>query len=81
MLATMGVSVLGGGMTTLGAGLFLFGGQLRILNVMGLLVCSTIGFSLLWALVFFPALCHIIGAEENQGNLKYYFGKCCNSRN
>lgn len=29
MLTIMGVSVFGGGMTTLGAGLFLFGGKVR----------------------------------------------------
>lgn len=61
MLTIMGVSVIGGGLTTLGAGLFLFGGQLLLLNIMGIMVCATIGFSLLWALIFLPALLHIIG--------------------
>lgn len=61
MLTTMGISVLGGGMTTLGAGLFLFGGKLLMLNIMGILVCATIGFSLLWALICLPAMLHTIG--------------------
>lgn len=61
MLSVMGVSVLGGGMTTLGAGLFLFLGKLLFLNIMGILVSATIGFSILWSLLFLPALLHVAG--------------------
>lgn len=78
MLGHMGVSVLGGGFTTLGAGLFLFGGKLMMLNIMGVLVCSTIGFSILWALICLPALFHAIGTEGHTGDLKYYYKKLFN---
>mmetsp|Transcript_9988 Transcript_9988/g.1564 ORF Transcript_9988/g.1564 Transcript_9988/m.1564 type:complete len:85 (+) Transcript_9988:294-548(+) len=75
MLTTMGVSVIGGGFTTLGAGLFLFGGELRFFEVMGTLVSSTIGFSLLWALIFLPALTHTIGVEKDVGDVRVYIRK------
>lgn len=61
MLTIMGVSVIGGGATTLGAGLFLFGGKVKFFEVMGTLVSGTIGFSILWSLIFFPAFCHVLG--------------------
>lgn len=70
MLTVMGVSVLGGGFTTLGAGLFVFGGKLRFFLVMGVLVSSTIGFSMAWSLIFFPVICYLIGPSNDVGNMK-----------
>lgn len=62
-LTVMGVSVLGGGFTTLGACSFLFGGKLKVFEVAASLICSTIGFSLAWALFFFPAINYVMGSS------------------
>lgn len=80
MMTVMGVSVIGGGITTLGGGLFLFGGELRFFLVMGVLVCATIGFSLAWSLLFFPALCYIAGPSNNTGNIKVFINKLRNKK-
>lgn len=65
MLTTMGVSILGGGITTIGACSFLFGGKLRFFEITGLLTCTTIGFSMAWTLLFFPAINFVIGPSDN----------------
>ena len=54
-------------MTTLGAGVFLLFAELMFFTKMGVLLVSTIAFSLSWSLIFFSALSQIIGPINNQG--------------
>ena len=67
------IYILGGAITTLGAGLFLIFGKMDFFPKMGKLLMCTIGFSLLWSLGFFSALCMIAGPMGNTASLAYYY--------
>ena len=71
----MGISILGGAITTIGSGLVLFGAELLILKKFALLITSTILFSLIFSLLFFGAVLHLLGPEGRVGSLRYLF--CC----
>eukprot|EP01052_Picozoa_sp_SAG31_P033394 SAG31_NODE_3766_length_3902_cov_3.028399_1_plen_754_part_00 len=72
---TMGVTVLMGGMTTLGAGSFLFFCTLVFFYKFAILVTTTILFSMIAALFFFMPLLATIGPEGEFGNI----GACVRS--
>jgi len=57
----MGVTVVAGGITTLGSSLFMFACQVTFFSKMATLIAGTIGFSLLFSLLFFVPLCAIAG--------------------
>lgn len=57
----MGVSILGGAITTFGSGVFLFGGNLLFFVKFGILISVTIGISFYVSMIFFGAVCHILG--------------------
>merc|ERR1711871_394497 len=67
----MGVSVLGGAMTTLGASLFLFGCQLLFFSQFGNFICITVASSFFVANFFYMALCSVAGPEGAKGNLPW----------
>uniref|UniRef100_A0A7S0ZFC8 SSD domain-containing protein n=1 Tax=Timspurckia oligopyrenoides TaxID=708627 RepID=A0A7S0ZFC8_9RHOD len=69
-LTDMGVSVLFGAITTAGAGAFLFGPDLLFFPKFGALLMTTIAYSALWSLVFFCSIMHVIGPNDNFGNLR-----------
>eukprot|EP00828_Plagiopyla_frontata_P010430 TRINITY_DN15562_c0_g1_i6.p1 TRINITY_DN15562_c0_g1~~TRINITY_DN15562_c0_g1_i6.p1 ORF type:complete len:423 (-),score=18.49 TRINITY_DN15562_c0_g1_i6:171-1439(-) len=71
-LTHMGISVLGGGITTFGAGVFLLFAELMFFTKMGILLMSTIALSLSWSLIFFPALAQTLGPIKNQGSIQPY---------
>eukprot|EP01064_Diplonema_japonicum_P006047 TRINITY_DN13_c0_g1_i9.p1 TRINITY_DN13_c0_g1~~TRINITY_DN13_c0_g1_i9.p1 ORF type:complete len:1041 (+),score=286.38 TRINITY_DN13_c0_g1_i9:142-3264(+) len=72
MLARVGISVVSGAISTLGASMFLFFPTIIFFNKFGIMIFMTIGFSLFWALVFFPALMSTpLGPEGNMGNWLY----------
>ena len=71
----MGISIIGGAITTLGAGAFLCLGKMDFFKKMGELLICTIVFSILWALGFFSALLMIIGPMGNHGSILYIFNK------
>ena len=73
----MGISIVGGAVTTVGAGLVLFGAQLLILNKFAILITSTIFFSLLFSLFFFGSLAHLLGPQGRVGSLLFLFTCCC----
>ena len=66
-LAVMGVTVVAGGVTTLGCAAFMFTCTLTFFSSMATLIGGTIFFSLLFALFFFMPLCALIGP---QGEIK-----------
>jgi len=80
----MGISIFGGAITTLGAGLPLFACTMKFFNKFGILIVCTICYSLLFSLVFFAALCHIAGPTGTTGDLKPLmkrcFGRCCRKK-
>lgn len=68
-LVEMGISIVGGGMTTLGSGLFLMGGTLIFFTKFAAVIILTVLFSLLWALAVFPALLLTLGPVGEKGSL------------
>eukprot|EP01062_Namystynia_karyoxenos_P059613 TRINITY_DN51049_c0_g1_i1.p1 TRINITY_DN51049_c0_g1~~TRINITY_DN51049_c0_g1_i1.p1 ORF type:complete len:1177 (+),score=340.80 TRINITY_DN51049_c0_g1_i1:105-3533(+) len=56
MFGNVGISVVSGAFSTLGATLFLFLPTVVFFNKFGTMIFLTIGLSLLWSLLFFPAL-------------------------
>lgn len=62
-ILTMGTTVIAGGSTTLGAGLFLFGAQITFFAKMGILLTLTVVFSLYYSFFFMMPLASWIGPE------------------
>ena len=71
----MGVSILGGGITTIGASIFLFMCYLSFFEQFGIFICSTIALSLLVSNTLYAALCFIAGPEGDTGNIFKMFGR------
>mmetsp|Transcript_24579 Transcript_24579/g.85451 ORF Transcript_24579/g.85451 Transcript_24579/m.85451 type:complete len:355 (-) Transcript_24579:1210-2274(-) len=69
-LEEMGISVVAGAMTTLGAGLFLAPAVLIFFKKFAVLIAATIIFSLLWSLVMFPSLLLVWGPEGDYGSFR-----------
>ena len=59
----MGVTVVAGGVTTLGSAIFMYVCQLSFFSKMATLIAGTIAFSLLYSLFFFMPLCAVLGPE------------------
>ena len=75
-LTEVGISVLSGAVTTVGASLFMLGAKILFFVQFGVFVLSTLGFSLLFALGLFTTVCALIGPQDNVGSIKSLF-KCC----
>eukprot|EP00795_Rhopilema_esculentum_P002676 gene2676-884_t len=73
MLRTVGVSVLSGACTTLGASAFMLGSQIMFFCQFGIFMFCTIGFSIIFALGFFTVAIGFIGPEGDRGSLKHCF--------
>ena len=69
-ISAMGVSILSGGITTLGSGIFLSGGKIIFFQKFALMIVVTVLFSLTYALVYFLAFMHLLGPERKQGDIK-----------
>jgi predicted RND superfamily exporter protein len=65
----VGISVLSGACSTLGASVFMFGAKILFFFQFGIFIFSTVAFSLLFALVFFEVVLGLVGPEENVGSL------------
>ncbi len=70
MLRGVGVSVLSGACTTLGASSFMLGSKILFFFQFGMFMFCTIGFSILFALCFFTVVVGLIGPEGDSGSLK-----------
>ena len=80
MLREVGISVLSGAITTLGASIFLLAAKILFFVQFGLFMFCTIGFSILFALGFFVTVVAIIGPEGDTGDIYALFRKCCGKR-
>jgi predicted RND superfamily exporter protein len=67
----MGISIFSGFVTTFGCGLPLFFGNLTFFSKFGLLITTTVLFSILVALCTFGSLMHWIGPEKGRGDLVF----------
>lgn len=77
-LMAMGVSVLAGSLTTFLSGFMLFFAIMTFFTKFAFLICSTIVFSLLWAVGFFSAVMMALGPEgdhdEMLGSITWIYG-------
>ena len=65
----MGISILSGSITTFGSGAFLFGGSIITFNKFAVCITCTVSIAFFVSMLFFGAICHIIGPEGEQGNI------------
>jgi predicted RND superfamily exporter protein len=77
-LGEMGISVVGGAITTFGSAIFLMPCVILFFNKMAILMFATISFSFLFSLVFFVAMTHSCGPEGERGNIAPYIEKAKN---
>ena len=71
----MGVSIFSGGMTTFGSSLFLAGGTIMFFEKFSVIMLSTVALALMYALLYFQALCHAFGPQHNFGNMAFCIKK------
>lgn len=69
MLTSVGVSVLSGACTTLGASVFMLAAKIVFFFQFGLFMFCTIGLSIVYALVVFTTLLALMGPEGKRGSL------------
>jgi len=74
-LRKMGISILGGAITTFGTGAILFATTLVFFQRFAWVISATITFALMWAMVFLPALLILAGPRGETGNLKVLYRK------
>ena len=70
MLEEVGISVLSGATTTLGASLFLLFANILFFVQFGVFMFCTIGFSIIYSLGFFVPVIALLGPEREFGSLK-----------
>ena len=63
-ISAMGVSIFSGAMTTLGSGVFLFGGQIIFFQKFAVIITTTVLVSLAYAMVYFMSFVHAFGPER-----------------
>ena len=68
-LLTMGISIVSGATTTIGTAAFLLIPQIVFFEKMGILIISTVLFSIFWAMTFFVALLVTVGPQHRTGNI------------
>ena len=68
-LFTMGISIIGGAITTFASGFFLIFPEMLFFKKFGFLVMTTIALSLLYAMTFFIALLAAFGPNGNTGTV------------
>lgn len=72
----MGISILGGAITTFGSGLLLLAAKLVVYFKFGVFITLTISFSLLYSLILFGSLSHLCGPQYKCGSIKVCNKNC-----
>ena len=84
-LEEVGISVISGSCSTLGASFFMIFAKILFFTQFGLFMFCTIGFSLLYALGLFVTFLGILGPQNNTGSLiplwEKLKAKCCKKKN
>ena len=75
MIEEMGVWVLSGALSTLGAAFFMFFAPNTFFAKFSSFIFVIIGLSCLYSLIFFPALLSIIGPTGDFGNVQFWISK------
>ena len=68
-LTHVGISVLSGACTTLGASIFLLAAKILFFFQFGIFIFCTIGFSIMYSLFFFPTVLALVGPEGERGSI------------
>ncbi|KNC49510.1 CK1/CK1/CK1-D protein kinase [Thecamonas trahens ATCC 50062] len=76
MLGEVGISVLSGAISTIGASAALLFTTITFFFSFGLTIMFVIGASLFWSLVFFPAILFVIGPQANTGMWTIWLAAC-----
>ena len=71
----VGISVLSGACSTLGASVFMFGAKILFFFQFGIFIFSTVGFSFIFSLIFFIAVLGLVGPEGTMGSLEPWMGQ------
>ena len=71
-LQAVGMSVVSGAITTLGSSAFIMFSQIVFFLEFGVFIFCTVGFSVLHAMVLFPALLSVCGPSRDQGYIFYF---------
>ena len=74
-LGHVGISVISGACSTLGASVFMFAGKIIFFMQFGIFIFVTIGFSALYSLLFFSAVLTLIGPQGDYGSILPAFRK------
>ena len=77
MLEDVGISVVSGATTTLGASIFLLPSKILFFTQFGVFMFSVIGFSILYALGLFSTIVALCGPQGSTGSLRAIYNKCC----
>ena len=78
-IGEMGVSILGGALTTCGSASFLFLCHLEFFRKFAFMITTTAALALLFSVVYFVALSHSFGPEGNSGNMNKTTRQCLKS--
>lgn len=65
----MGATILGGSITTVGSGIFLFLATVVLFNKFAILITVTILVAWVYSMVFFGSLMHAVGPQGDTGNV------------
>ena len=71
----MGGTILGGSITTLGSGVFLFMASVTLFQKFAVLITCTIIVSYVYSMVFFGSMMHALGPQSDQGNFVVFIKK------
>lgn len=71
----MGVSILGGTISTLGAGVFMLFGDLVAFYKLGFIIISTVFVAFNISMLFYGAMIHTLGPQNGAGNIT-----CCKKK-
>jgi len=75
-LRHVGISVLSGASTSLGAAVFMVAAKILFFFQFGIFMFCTIGLSIIYALILFTTLLGIFGPEGNTGSLEPFYNWC-----
>lgn len=75
-LSHVGISVLSGASTTLGASVFMLAAKILFFFQFGIFMFCTIGLSIIYALILFTTILGIFGPEGNTGSLEPFYDWC-----
>jgi len=75
-IGEMGISIFSGAMTTIGSACFLYGGQMNFFQKFAFIITTTCALALAFSLVYFIALTHWLGPEQETGNVAPFIRAC-----